>query len=167
MTRRLIIMRHAKSSWSTPGLADHDRPLNGRGQRSARALGDWLRDKGFLPDEAVVSSSLRTVQTFEGLNLDVQAQFTPEFYHAGPLTFAERLKSTTGRSVLFIAHNPGIAEFAHMMTQVPPDHPRFDDYPTGATTVLEFAPNARGEVAFDWNTGIVVDFIVPRQLLVE
>ncbi|MFO7771937.1 MAG: histidine phosphatase family protein, partial [Roseovarius gahaiensis] len=37
MTRRLILMRHAKSSWGDPAQPDHARPLNSRGQRSATA----------------------------------------------------------------------------------------------------------------------------------
>ena len=59
--RRLVLMRHAKSSWGDPGLDDHDRPLNKRGKRSAEALGDWLRAQTIVVDEALVSSSARTV----------------------------------------------------------------------------------------------------------
>ena len=49
--RRLILTRHAKSSWDDPGMDDHDRPLNSRGLRDAPAMGQWLRDKGHLPDQ--------------------------------------------------------------------------------------------------------------------
>ena len=33
---RLILMRHAKSDWSTPSNGDHDRPLNKRGPSAKR-----------------------------------------------------------------------------------------------------------------------------------
>ena len=50
--KRLILMRHAKSDWSTGG-ADHQRPLNKRGRNSAKALGDWLRAQGVNINEAL------------------------------------------------------------------------------------------------------------------
>ena len=50
MSLKLILMRHAKSDWNDPLQSDHERGLNPRGQASARALGDWLRGNGHLPD---------------------------------------------------------------------------------------------------------------------
>jgi len=38
MPHTLIFMRHAKSSWKHAGLVDHERPLNGRGERSAKLM---------------------------------------------------------------------------------------------------------------------------------
>jgi len=49
--KTLVLMRHAKSNWSGD-LSDFDRPLNERGIRSARALGNWLRVNDLLPDFA-------------------------------------------------------------------------------------------------------------------
>ena len=64
MTLRLILMRHAKSSWDSPGLDDHERPLNGRGCRSAKAIGAWLNDHGYLPDLVLSSDAERTRETW-------------------------------------------------------------------------------------------------------
>lgn len=62
-------MRHAKSSWSHGGR-DHDRPLNDRGRRAAKAVGAVLRARKFMPDMIWSSDSARTretvVQLFEG-----------------------------------------------------------------------------------------------------
>ncbi len=44
MTLRLILIRHAKSSWSDPFADDHARVLNARGQDSAKAVGEWMAD---------------------------------------------------------------------------------------------------------------------------
>ena len=68
--RRLILMRHAKSSWADPGQRDFDRPLNARGVRSAPLLGAWLRERGHVPDAALVSTARRTRETWAGLGLD-------------------------------------------------------------------------------------------------
>ena len=63
--RRLIVMRHAKAEPFAP--SDHARPLTYRGIASARDVGDHLRDGGLAPDYAIVSSALRTRQTWEAL----------------------------------------------------------------------------------------------------
>ena len=42
-TRRLVLLRHAKSAWPD-GVPDTQRPLNNRGRRDARAAGQWLRE---------------------------------------------------------------------------------------------------------------------------
>ena len=63
--RRLILTRHAKSDWDDPLLADHDRPLNARGRRSARLLGDWLASRGYEPEEVLCSTAARCRQTWD------------------------------------------------------------------------------------------------------
>ena len=157
MTRVLILMRHAKSSWDTPGLSDHDRPLNDRGRRSARALGHWLRASGWLPDEVLCSTALRTRETLAGQAHDAPTTFTGELYHAGPDTLARVLAASTGDTVLMIGHNPGIADFADQVLKTPPDHDRFHDYPTGATLVAQFGSA--------WANGTTLGFTTPRELV--
>lgn len=161
----LILMRHAKSSWGSPALADHDRPLNDRGRRSARAMGRWLRSKGYLPDAVLSSSSRRTVETFEGLELDVPVTFTADLYHAGPAAMLRVLHGAEAPVLLMLGHNPGIADFAESLVRTPPDHPRFDDYPTCATLVVRFDAPSWSEV--DWGSGEVVDFAIPREVIAE
>ena len=163
MTRALILMRHAKSSWDDPLLDDHDRPLNKRGRKSAQALGDWLRAQEYLPDQTLCSSSTRTRETLSGLALDTDTHFTEALYHAGAQTLLNQLQTATGAYVLMIAHNPGIADFAERIVQAPPDHARFYDYPTGATLVARFDIDNWAEAT--WHSAIAEDFIIPRALL--
>ncbi len=160
--KRLVLMRHAKSSWDDPLLDDHERVLNGRGRISADALGDWLRAKSYTPDQALVSDSARTRETFARLNVICGASFTEALYHAGARTMMQVLQEAKGTTVLMVGHNPGIAEFAEQIVAQPPDHMRFYDYPTCATTVMEFEID-------DWSkmkagTGHVLDFAIPREL---
>lgn len=162
MTRRLILMRHAKSSWTDPRQTDHARPLNERGKESVAALGDWLRVRGYLPDQALVSSAERTQQTFAGLALPLTPVLDDGLYHAGSLRMLAALRAATGRTVLMIGHNPGIAEFARDLVRSPPDHGRFRDYPTGATLVADFAVESWAQITP--GTAQVVNFIVPREL---
>jgi phosphohistidine phosphatase len=162
MTRTLILMRHAKSSWDDPALADHDRPLTGRGKRAAKALGDWMRAQGWIPDQALVSDAVRTRDTFQRLVLPVEAEFTGSLYHANPADMQLVLEMAQGKAVLMIGHNPGISEFAEAMAQTPPTHPKFRDFPTGATLVLRFDIEDWDKI--DTRMGKVLDFITPREL---
>jgi phosphohistidine phosphatase len=157
---RLILMRHAKSDWA-PGGSDHDRPLNARGIRSARALGDWLRGRGIIPDSALVSTARRTRETWGLLGFDTAARFVGALYDAESGDLMEALRSAQGDTVLLLGHNPAICAAAHDLVATRPAHARFDDYPTGATLIADFdAP---------WNaiepgTGRARDFVVPREL---
>ncbi|MFM7274917.1 MAG: SixA phosphatase family protein, partial [Gammaproteobacteria bacterium] len=61
--KRLILCRHAKSSWADPGMADIDRPLNDRGKRDAPEMGRRLRERGVAPDLVVSSGARRARAT--------------------------------------------------------------------------------------------------------
>ncbi len=63
--KRLLVMRHAKSDWEVGGLADHDRPLNRRGTRSAAAMGRLLATIGEAPDHVISSTAVRARTTAE------------------------------------------------------------------------------------------------------
>lgn len=161
MTRRLILMRHAKSDW-THDLEDHERPLNTRGQLAAETMGQWLRLNEYLPDEVFSSTSERTKETFECLALDAKPNYLSRLYLAGPETMMNTLHRASGHTVLLIGHNPGIADFAHQAVARVPNHAKFSSYPTLATLIVDFGIK-------DWKdlqpgSGIVADFIVPKDL---
>jgi phosphohistidine phosphatase len=162
MTKRLILMRHAKSGWDDPTLDDHDRPLNGRGRVSTDAMGEWLRHKKILPDQALVSSAARTRETFARLGLKCDAGFSRDLYLASASQIMRALKQATGECVLMIGHNPGIAEFAHDLVKEAPAHTRFFDYPTCATLVAEFEIDSWADLRP--GSGTTVEFTIPREL---
>ena len=161
---RLILMRHAKSDWDNPDLYDFKRPLNKRGRASAEALGQWLRDRAYLPDEVLCSSSVRTTETLRQLKLDPQTktEMVRTLYHAGAQSMLEVLREASGSVVLMIGHNPGICALANALLREPATHERLSDYPTGATLVCDFDVTAWAEV--DWHSADYVDFVVPREL---
>jgi len=158
-------MRHAKSSWGNPGLADHDRPLNERGLQSAKVLGSWLRENEYLPDEALVSSARRTQETFNTLGLEVESTVKRELFHSSSDELLEAISNASGETLLVVAHNPGIGDLALRLARMlreHPDHHRFGDYPTGATFVVEYEASSWAEI--DFSDGKIVDFIIPREL---
>lgn len=160
--KRLILMRHAKSSWDDPLVEDHDRPLNGRGRVSARVVGDWLKANKYVPDQVLSSTALRTRETFSRLGFVCDTEFWKALYHAEPGVMMEVLRQARGETVLMLGHNPGIAWFAQNLLQVPPPHARFFDYPTCATLIAEFDVSEWSEIG--GGGGTAVDFIIPREL---
>jgi phosphohistidine phosphatase len=162
--KRLILMRHAKSDWSGGAGSDHERPLNARGRKGADALGQWLRDQGVLPDQVLCSSAERTGETCLRLGLapDTPSTFTRKLYLAPPEAILNALRSASGACVLMIAHNPGIAIAAAEIVGTRPAHPKFDQYPTGATLVADFDMSNWQEA--DWGNAIARHFVVPRDL---
>lgn len=167
MPLSLILTRHAKSSWDDPLASDHDRPLNKRGRRSAKALGQWLAEKNHVPAEVVSSTARRTVETWEGMAPALPdgtlIRRDPKLYHAEAETILSCLHACAGSPVMLIGHNPGISDFANRIVAEPSKHERFWDYPTGATLIAQFPMDDWTQVGF--GTGEVVDFIVPRDLL--
>ena len=165
MTKRLILIRHAKSSWDAP-FDDHARTLNDRGRKAATRIGHWLRQEGHLPDVIYTSDAARTRETTDRIVAAIGT--APEIilkdtlYHGKPATLLRVLQQAQGDTVALVAHNPGIAIFAEDMVARAPDHPRFFDYPTGATLVCGFATNNWAEAIP--RSGQVVDFIVPKDL---
>ncbi|RMC35407.1 SixA phosphatase family protein [Paracoccus alkanivorans] len=160
--RRLILTRHAKSAWDDPTLADHDRPLNDRGRRSALALGDWLASRGYEPEEVLCSSALRTRETWEVVEkatLEVRplVRMEPGLYHASPEKMMTILRTASHQTVMMLGHNPGISEFAAMLPARAPLEPEFRRYPTAATLVVDFQIDSWSEVAP--GQGSVMDFV--------
>ncbi len=163
--RRLIVMRHAKSSWSDPGQRDLDRPLNKRGRRSAALIGGWLKKNGHRPDQALVSTARRAQETWAGMVAVAGAApttYLPEIYNAAPDTLLGVVRGAKGKTVLLLGHQPGIGAFARMLLAEPPEDDGFAKYPTGATAVIDVDLGSWSELA--WGTGSLAGFTVPRAL---
>ena len=162
MTKRLILIRHAKSSWSDPFADDHARSLNKRGRESARAIGGWLNENDYEPQMILCSDATRTQETAElitpYLSTPPKLRLSRRLYHAAPDTMMELLRKESAEVVAVIGHNPGIGMLANAVVRTPPAHPRFHDYPTCATTVIDFTEGFARQ-------GNCVDFVVPRDLI--
>ncbi|PWR02012.1 phosphoglycerate mutase [Meridianimarinicoccus roseus] len=166
MSRRLILMRHAKSDWSDSDASDHARLLNRRGQDACVVIGSWLAARGYEPQQVLVSDAARTRETWARLAPELHNPVDPEpdhaLYLALPGTMLGALQKATAPVVAMIGHNPGIGTLAAGLVTHRPEHPRFGAYPTLATMVADFPID-------DWSelqprSGTVVDFIVPRDL---
>ena len=164
--KRLILTRHAKSSWDDPATPDHDRPLNERGKAAAADLGQWLGSRGYVPGQVLCSDAVRTRATWEGVAPALHGtpvlELKPALYHAGPDVMLAVLRHASTDVVMMLGHNPGIAEFAQRIVARAPAGDNFAHYPTGATLVCDFAIDSWADL--QWATGVVDDFIVPREM---
>lgn len=122
MTKTLVVLRHAKSAWPD-GVADHDRPLSGRGRRDAPAVGRWLRAQAVAVELALVSSARRTVETFElvagELNPPPRPHVTHDVYDASTgdlLDLVRELPDAIGTAMV-IGHNPSIGMLAALLDE--------------------------------------------------
>lgn len=114
----LALVRHAKSDWGDPRLDDHDRPLNDRGRRDAPALAARLAETGFRPDALLTSTALRarTTAGYFADALGVAAQERAELYGAPGRTLLAAAAASGGRSVLVVAHDPGMSVLADALS---------------------------------------------------
>lgn len=122
MMRRLVVMRHAKSSWEEAAATDHARRLTTRGREDALRMGAALVDRGWIPDLVLSSDSQRTRETFTEMSMAfpnaVAARFLPAFYHAGPEALQVELPEVPDRvgCLLVLGHNPGWESAVSLLT---------------------------------------------------
>lgn len=160
--KTLIVMRHAKSSWSSHG-PDAERPLNTRGRNSAKALGDWLRAKNLTPDTVLCSSAARTVETAERLSLKTTFTPLPALYLASIDQILFQIKKARGDTLLVVGHNPGIGDLAENLIDTRASDPDFYDYPTGATSIFHCHISDWSALALGSCT--LASFVAPRSLI--
>ena len=135
--KKIILVRHAKSSWDDPRLRDIDRPLNPQGITDAALMGHHINAR---PSLVVASQALRTRETAT-IILDTMGINNAEIIYSKPLYLAdsEQLHYIIGHldnrhdCVMLIAHNPGIADFIDTYTNVLPSK-----VPTGSVFELHY-----------------------------
>ncbi|WP_027053235.1 SixA phosphatase family protein [Mesorhizobium erdmanii] len=119
--RQLLLLRHAKSSWDDPDLDDFDRPLAQRGSKAAKLMGRALAARGWLPDQVLVSSALRTRDTWrlvaDELPVHPRVAFTEALYEASAADILSqiRLADPSSGCLAVVGHNPGLEDLAKQL----------------------------------------------------
>ncbi|MER8922143.1 histidine phosphatase family protein [Mesorhizobium sp. M0802] len=119
--RYLLLLRHAKSSWDDPALADFDRPLGPRGLKTAPLMGRELARRSWQPDLALVSPALRTRETWRLVSAELSASVTVEFAEAlfeataGDILAEVRRAISSAGCLVVLGHNPGLEDFARRL----------------------------------------------------
>jgi phosphohistidine phosphatase len=169
--KTLSLLRHAKSSWDDPVERDFDRPLNGRGHRAARRMGEWLRAEGLAFDRILASPALRIRQTIEGIEAGVGHRLAVEqdkrIYMASAATLFDLVRECpdTVDHLLLIGHNPGLEDLLLIATEGDQSPLRGEaelKYPTAAFASVELAIDRWADLPE--GGAKLVRFVRPRDL---
>jgi phosphohistidine phosphatase len=144
--RRLILLRHAKSSWDDPSCDDFDRPLAERGRKAAPRMAAEMARRGLAPDLAIVSPALRTRQTWDlvapALPRLPNVTFVPAIYEAEAETILDVVRGVPdwSETLLVIGHNPGLEALALDLASPDSDADALarlaEKFPTGALALF-------------------------------
>ncbi|CAN5395909.1 histidine phosphatase family protein [soil metagenome] len=144
--KTLYILRHAKSSWEDPDLADFDRPLNARGLSAAPFMGDLIAAKGYEPSIILCSPAERAKQTAELVTkhagIGAKIQFDPRVYEASPNALRQVVSEIDDSidSAMLVGHNPGIEGFIRYLTN------EIEAMPTAALAVINTEIDSWGDI---------------------
>ncbi|NOS91433.1 MAG: histidine phosphatase family protein [Cyclobacteriaceae bacterium] len=125
--KKLIIIRHAKSSWDDPSLDDFDRPLNKRGEKDAPRMGKLLHEMKITPDYMISSPAVRTMETCRHITkkLDFPSNkviVDQRLYHAEKEIILQVVQEIPDRKnddeeiALLFGHNPGLTDFVNAIS---------------------------------------------------
>ncbi len=157
MLRKIILVRHAKSSWEDPSLKDFNRPLSKRGMKDTKLMKVHMANLVKEVDEIYSSPSIRTSQTIK--------QLAPEFAHVKylkslylgdisvVLSLLESIQ-TRIKTVMIVGHNPCIQKTMETIWKKP-----VEKFPTCAAAVFSLK-NGWGKTAIP--VGKLEKFIKPR-----
>lgn len=171
----LLLLRHAKSSWDYPALADYDRPLAKRGQKAAPRMGAEIAALGLRPDLVLCSPAVRTRETL-ALVLPALGSPPPEvvyddaIYMAPPTALLKLLRKLPAgpaapTTVMVVGHTPGLEELAELLVgggDEDAQETMAEKYPTGALAVLTFDAQTWSNVGP--GAGMLSRFITPAGL---
>jgi phosphohistidine phosphatase len=144
--KKLYLLRHAKSDWGNPNLADIDRPLNARGIKVSKLLGSHFEKNAIRPDLILCSPARRTRQTLNAIieetGREYQVRYEKGLYESGAENILDIIRKTAGsvNALMIIGHNPGLEMLAHSLikTGKPKALAKLDQkYPTGGLATLD------------------------------
>lgn len=160
--KTLLLLRHAKSSWKDSAVADHERPLNVRGRRSAELLRLFLKSRKLRPDFVLSSSAVRTRETVEIIFADAleapEISYHDVLYLASAAKLLETISALEEKrdQVLLVGHNPGIEELFYQLTGVD------ERFPTATLAKIEFHTEQWSEIGK--TSGTLQWLVTPKQL---
>jgi phosphohistidine phosphatase len=167
----LLLLRHAKSGWENPGLADIDRPLSKRGRKAGVRLAGWFQAHKCRPALILCSDARRTRETLELLlpawSQPPETRYLERLYLAEPDELMACLHEVSDAtpSVLLIGHNPGLQELALQLLPVSASETRTRidaKFPTGA--LVRLSSRARSWSRLAPGKLKLVTYVTPAEL---
>lgn len=164
----LYLLRHAKSSWADPTLADRKRPLAPRGKRDAKRIAKHLAGHGVEPELVLCSTAERTRETLELIRSALPAStinLEDELYGATADSLLDRVRLVpeTVASVMLIGHNPALQNLALELAASGVELERVRaKFPTAGLATLTVANTSWSELSPA--QAVLAEWVVPKQL---
>jgi len=161
--KNLFLLRHAKSSWSDPSIADFHRPLSKRGISNALSLSNYISEHQIIFDLILSSPSERTQATLDLIFTEKdflsKIKFQEAIYHAEMSTLLELIKDQNNlkKNILVIGHNPGLHLLIEHLTKT-----LIEKFPTCGFVKLS---NFDSWKDLDANILDLKFFVTPRDLI--
>ncbi len=160
MDLNLLLVRHAKSSWSNPSLSDFDRPLNKRGLSNAPLMGQRIKKYELGLETIITSSAERAKETSTLIAKEIEfkiqdIEFESDLYHASVEVFARILNKQKNKTVAMVGHNPGIQDFSCWLSSEPKVN-----FPTAGVVHISFTLDNWTQISKD--CGKLIRFEYPR-----
>lgn len=179
MTKTLLVMRHAKSSWDLAGQKDFVRPLNKRGRQAASLMGQFLQEQKLEPDFILSSPAQRTRETLEKLrpflSSATQVSFSPALYLASARLIRAEIASVPDHvnRLMILGHNPGLWDLSQFLWSKIADsptagnisHPLLEKFPTAAIAHFECPLDHWADLSE--NTARLCGFYRPKHLMLQ
>ena len=162
MNKKLIIVRHSKSSWKDSSLDDFNRPLNKRGKEDGPIISNYLSKKTNFIDFLHSSSSVRTFETSKFFTERIKfgkVKYDDSLYHSSSGSILNLIKNYSNEysSVMLIAHNPGLTHLINQITNI-----SLDNLPTTGLAEIHFSCNKWIEISS--KNSNLIDLKFPKQL---
>ncbi len=161
--RNICFVRHAKSSWENPQLADIDRPLSKRGERDAPYLASKMVELQILPDLIITSPALRartTARIFaDAADLDSVHFIVDDMLYGADVSGIVKLVQKVDdafKSIFVFGHNPTMTIMANSFAGVD-----IDNVPTCG--VLQAKTMVSGWKDWSPEVSAFVGFYYPKQ----
>ena len=123
--KKLTLIRHSKSSWDDPTLADWERPLNNRGKKDALLIGYKLAEENIIPDKIISSSAKRAYDSAkriaECINYpESKIAITDNIYLAGLPQLVQLIQNLKDKwkHVFLFGHNPYFTELPNLYSPI-------------------------------------------------
>jgi len=165
--KKLFIVRHAKSSWDSPGLDDFDRPLNNRGKRNAPEMGQRLALRNVKPEALITSPAKRAAATARRIADEIsfplsEIQKEPLFYHGSISNFISVLKSVNDKisQLMIFGHNPGLTDLTNHLSGS-------DIYNIPTCGIAEIDFDIASWQDLGKNVGNLISFDYPKKVLAD
>jgi phosphohistidine phosphatase len=163
--KTLLLVRHAKSSWTDEAVKDIDRTLNDRGKYDAPMMGKRLAERNIQPDVILSSPAKRAKKTAQIIADEIEFDrddivFVDRLYLADIPDLIRSLHEHHNNAdvLMMFGHNPGMTDFSNFLSDS-----SIDNVPTCGIATIEFEMDSWDSIEI--TKGKLVDFDYPKRFM--